>query len=323
VGWSVNSTFNGHAFAWSPATGAQDLLPTSLGSSAEDISENGVIVGWVDEFEFDSINGREVPLRAFRIGLQGTEMLQYIPNGLGSEAFGVNASGVAVGLAHDTTCGCQFAVRWDANGNVTKLGGPDSEARDINDSGVIVGKVVGQAFKWTATDGMVQLPRPFGNGSVAWAINNAGYIAGAIDNVAVLWRPDGTVINLGTFGGIAVASDVNNFGVVVGRGGGRGFVWDSIGGVDFLEDSGRPAAINDSRTDRWTSLGTNNTRHLLAGRNDPAAGYSVRLRRERSDRNLSDYPISRLRDGLAVRRRDVVWFLGPNQQFDNTRYVVR
>jgi probable HAF family extracellular repeat protein len=106
--------------------------------------------------------------------------------GLGSIAFAINNSGVAVGEASNANEQIH-AVKWNAAGVITDINPPGagaSEATAINDAGDITG--------WAFPAG--------GNGEHAW-----------------LWRANGTQKDLGTLGGQrAFAYGINSAVTVVG-----------------------------------------------------------------------------------------------------------
>ena len=93
-----------------------------------------------------------------------------------------------------------------------------SSARAINNSGVIVGSSrdrsgTFRAVRWIPDgDGWGTPDVLASGGSGAWAINDAGFIAGSLfdgqESTAVVWRPDGTQVALGP--GFAYDINVNN-----------------------------------------------------------------------------------------------------------------
>jgi probable HAF family extracellular repeat protein len=106
-----------------------------------------------------------------------------------SGALAVNSSGVAVGFASDTPGGFGRAVVWANNSILDISNGFESEARDINDFGQVVGQATSpigthQAFLWNngATENLGLLPT--GRNSEAYSINNQGDIVGTADVVS-------------------------------------------------------------------------------------------------------------------------------------------
>jgi hypothetical protein len=157
-------------------------------------------------------------------------------NSTNATARGVNSDGVTYGWAMKygpggTTSLGRRAVRWDAGVTAaTELGtlgtsatgAADADAWAINDAGTIVGRLqefgpagalIGEsAVRWDAgSTAAIALARlgsnaAGGTDSVAWDVNNAGWIAGDchefdgagvdLGQRAVVWTPSGEVIDL-------------------------------------------------------------------------------------------------------------------------------
>ena len=150
-----------------------------------------------------------------------------------SEAFGINDSGHVVGNSALGTATRGFLWR---NGNMIDLGALSgqvvSEARAINNNGLIVGKSNFYPVTWkyeianpSSTPSIRQLPIPTGFFSAQpRAVNDSGDVVGHagspnIDAHAVLWR-NGQAIDLGIWPGghYSVATGINNLGQIVGTG---------------------------------------------------------------------------------------------------------
>jgi len=136
------------------------------------------------------------------------------------------------------------------------LGGRNSEACDVNDSGQVVGRAecsgdYKHAFLWEQGSGMTDLGDLGGIYSWALGINDIGQVVGRAQNVdeeerAFLWQQGGGMVSLGTLGGDwSEARDINNSGRVVGRSGCSGpsyyyhaFLWEQGNGMVDLGDLG-------------------------------------------------------------------------------------
>ncbi len=126
------------------------------------------------------------------------------------------------------------------------LGGADSRATSINDSGHVVGMARDtsgylRAFLWTPTLGMRSLHvNPAALHSLAVDINNRGQVVGYVDSIttarAFIWSAGGGVKWLPTLGGMSsYAYGINNNGDVVGSsqtssGVSHAFIWTAADG---------------------------------------------------------------------------------------------
>jgi probable HAF family extracellular repeat protein len=146
------------------------------------------------------------------------------------------------------------------------LGGTQSVATAINDSGQVVGNAdtAGgdtHAFVWDSLDGMTDLGTLGGHYSEAIAINASGQVAGWSHTAhgethAFVWDSLNGMTDLGTLGGNqSNAIAINASGQVVGYSSTAGgqfhaFVWDSLNGMTDLGTLGGiesyAVAINDS-----------------------------------------------------------------------------
>ncbi|MFL6121383.1 hypothetical protein [Actinophytocola sp.] len=168
-----------------------------------------------------------------------------------SQATSVRDDGVAVGYSTPPTGGTH-AVLWDASGAVTELATPgrNSEAHDINSTGVVVGEAepsgVERAFpvSWDVTGVLTALPG--GVSGSARGVNDAGVIVGFADSDGqspLRWENSTTWPTwLATLPGGAndsVAYDLNNEGAAVGYSRGadgarHAVVWNAVGAVGQL-----------------------------------------------------------------------------------------
>ena len=147
-----------------------------------------------------------------------------------SEAFAINAVGVAVGAALDVEGRSQgFAYE-----EFVQSFGQDTEARGINSTGQIVGTQGGYATVWKG--GSAESIGTLGGAeSTGLAINDLGYVTGAglrADGQGhAFLAADGKLIDLGTLGGASSAGyGINGNGQVAGsaqtaRGDTHAFVW--------------------------------------------------------------------------------------------------
>jgi probable HAF family extracellular repeat protein len=172
--------------------------------------------------------------------------LGVLPGDTSSVAWGINALGDVVGWSAGPN-GPRAFVHTNAGG-MTALpalpGRPRSVARDINDSGVVVGTAdmggtdLGHAVVWSA--GSVVDLGTLGTGfySEAWGVNNLGQVVGSsftnggngLSGVhAFLYSPGGALVDLTPETDNSRALDINDAGQVVGYktalGGYHAFRW--------------------------------------------------------------------------------------------------
>lgn len=253
-----------HAFLWDPVDGAMDLgLPEGFASaSAEDVNDAGQVVGWAQEsglytraFVWDASTGMQFLPTASAIG--------------NAFAYAINESGQVVGQATDAN-GNERAVLWDPVTGVEYLEDLDlalplSEARDVNESGQVVGFSYSTAVPagrhavlWDPTSGVHDLGTLGGAESSAQGINDAGEVVGAsrptlfpnpgfdIDQPFIWDAPDGMrPLPLTLPGERGAAHAIASGGEIVGSWSGPGefgaAYWDDRG----MQDVGRFAAALD------------------------------------------------------------------------------
>ena len=221
-----------HALRWTLGGGAVVLedLTTRLGNNVETsaygLNETGDITGF-----FRTVAGKP---HAFLLTAAGMTDLHPLCGGVSdgkdaSGAYDVNANDEVVGYRGVTTDGTGDTYRafyWAA-GCMTELPtlGGYSEARAINDNGVIVGGSGGWPVRWTknpSTPGGWDITKISSSGGRAAAINLAGAAVGygpsatPGQHAAVLWPATGGEIALGTFGGSSEANGIGDDGTVVG-----------------------------------------------------------------------------------------------------------
>lgn len=192
-------------------------------------------------------------LRPFRsIQLKSFHHLTLLPGDKGGIAYGINNNSEVVGYSSGKSG--ERAVRWSSTGVINQLEGvPEgstSQAKDINDSGDIVGTVsepVKRAVLWLSKSNLIELGTLSNfNESEAVSISNNGTIAGNAIGLnfaphfrrAVLWEPGKHLIrDLGALEGgeESRANDVNIRSEVVGTStsdhGSRAFIWTRTKGM--------------------------------------------------------------------------------------------
>ncbi|MCA1244992.1 hypothetical protein [Massilia sp. MS-15] len=173
-----------------------------------------------------------------------------------------------------------LAAVYRPNGTLSVAGiaGRWNSGYDINDDGVVVGAAHGinlktdppgfPAFRAARyANGQAQILEPYGHGyGFANAVNKAGYAVGVTGGHAALWRPDGTLIDLGAileqrYGPeqYSIAYGINSFGEVVGSfGDAQGFLY-SNGVMYDLE----PLVLNDDGLD-YMAYGINDRHQIIA-----------------------------------------------------------
>jgi probable HAF family extracellular repeat protein len=222
-----------HAFLWTASGGMQDLgVPAGyIQSFANAISRNGQIAGYF-------LNANEQPTAAVWTPATGWRTLSKRLNPKYSIAYGINSAQQVVGVTEVPGTNVPHAFLWTAATGMQDLGtlgGANSFAYGINDSGEVVGGSLtatgaGHAFLWTQAGGMQDLGAldagGFNPGSTAFAINDKGIVAGSSVpkddfSEAVFWR-NGHIYTLkgigppdpGQSGPSSIAYAINNVGPI-------------------------------------------------------------------------------------------------------------
>jgi probable HAF family extracellular repeat protein len=188
-----------------------------------------------------------------------------------SYAYMINNRGLVAGSSEldPENYELQHAFVWTPQAGMTDLGVLEptyywSFPRAINDRGEVVGESEGGqmiAYSWTRTGGMVNLGTNGADHSYALDVNSHGLVVGGNElgyyetYHALVWRPDHSVIDLGTLPGDDTSEGiaVNDHGQVVGVSYGSGlyqtFSWTQAGGMRGLGTLGGrysfPTAEND------------------------------------------------------------------------------
>jgi probable HAF family extracellular repeat protein len=230
-GWGVNdagvvvgASSTNTAIRWLPDGTPVDLgrRPGDPWSMAYKVNNNGVAVGNSGSYAVSWSADNQITT------------LPGLPGHSDAFAYGLNDSGVIVGDAWDRTSGLHRAVRWNTDGMVTDLGVLPGQAGSLANAVNAAGTVVGTSYalntldrdhpvKWLPDGTFVALPRLADKDAGALGINDHGVVVGwstAANDArhAVLWTPEGVLVDLGTLPGgrNGMARDINNDGVVVG-----------------------------------------------------------------------------------------------------------
>jgi probable HAF family extracellular repeat protein len=232
----VPGTF-GRAFIWTSTGGIVDLgtITGQAGDSsvAYALSARGLVVG-------ASTVAGSFPFHGFKgtVGGALTDLGELTPGG-GSTVFETTDPGDVVGEGPNASFAIR-PIRWNKGGapldDIGTLGGPSGSARDVNESGLIVGFAdvnasgLVHAFKWDGAGGMVDLGSlAMGQRSEARAVNDSGVVVGMSETSpgtprAFRWTAAAGMKNLNTLipGGsgwtLQDALDVNDAGQIVGFG---------------------------------------------------------------------------------------------------------
>jgi len=226
VGYCTNNSGGVMAFIWTSSGGMQALTNGS-GYYARDINNAGQIVG-------DSSSGSSIYWASSGSAAQAISGA-YTISGM---AHSINNSGLVAGRSgYFGSPATRKAYVWNSTTNaITFVTGVD-EFQAINDSGVAVGN---QRSLYDSTSAELTTIVNAGHtdtfGTVR-AVNNAGVAVGrmgggATPTNAFIRAADGTITQLGTFGGYGAGTitpmGINELGQVVGDGnyGGKAFLWE-------------------------------------------------------------------------------------------------
>jgi len=245
------------------------------------INGRGTVVGQADTALFEP-NGFAVSL-AFVADEDGMRSLGTLPGYVNSQAYGLNDRGDVVGWTYNTNPVTGATVpnfrgflvdRAGVMHDLGTLGGPTAIARDISNSGRIVGgsRIAdgrNRAFLYDQGT-MTELPslggvfdEATGINERAWMVGSAVYPGQPNARRAVLWR-NGRIEDLGTLGGAtARAWRINERGDVVGQartGNGQthAFLWRD-GVMSDLGTLGGPTSVALGLNDAGVVVGLSET----------------------------------------------------------------
>jgi len=238
VGWAQTPDGSQHAFV-SNGGGLQDLSPfANSNTHAYGINAAGTIAGDLGNGVFATgINDVGVVVgtngHAFELANGTLRDLGLLPGGDWSSAYDINNSGYVVGYG-TTGSGAMRGFVWNPSQGIAELGtlgGRDSHATAINDSGEIVGNaslVDGTAHAFVAIGAMMTDLGTLGSGSYAQDINDAGetvgysWLSSGANTHAFLYQ-NGTMLDLNALISawgweLLAAYGINNNGQIVGEG---------------------------------------------------------------------------------------------------------
>jgi probable HAF family extracellular repeat protein len=251
-GWPTSESDGNKPFRWSAATGPVRLTVCCENGFGADINSAGVVVGSAEggpssgTYRGFVAAGNSGTLLPVLPGLTFEEQMDH------SKALAVNDAGTIVGFS-PAPGARSHAVRWTLAGAITDLGtlgGTNSEAVDINNSGQVIGtsQIAGNAathaFLLSSGSGMQDLNAQVGaNITTVVEINDAGQIVGTYtapngQSHAFRYTPGSGLLDLGTLGGTSSApTGLNGRGEVIGTstladGSTHAFLWTPADGLE-------------------------------------------------------------------------------------------
>jgi probable HAF family extracellular repeat protein len=232
IGDSLTASGESHPFFWSKEDGLIDIgviggIDGFNGySHAQDINDYGEVVGYYRNFNTDAY--RHIFLWSKETGIY--DPLPDLPDqGYEISARGIN--NLRQVLANYQIGGYEnHSFIWTKDSGLYELG-EDTTSHDINNNGTVAGTylfhsgvdTVAHAFRWSETDGKVDLGVGDADSSGASAINDRDEVAGSLfyreayTQSACVWNNKGEITIIGTLGGwFAAPQSMNNLGQVVG-----------------------------------------------------------------------------------------------------------
>lgn len=207
---------DGQGFIWEKFSGLQPLgfLSNGIYSNALDINDSSQVVGSGDGYPNNSLVYYIADSLAFgwTESFGLTQLATPAWHPVETYARGINANGEVAGSARDAINADLRAVKWDTAGNLVYLSMQPSVAFAINDSGFVVGNAGNLAYLWFDDWNSQFICR-----GAAYDINNAGQVVGSYEDRAYVWDSSG-LVNLGALPGghASAAFGINNLGQIVG-----------------------------------------------------------------------------------------------------------
>jgi hypothetical protein len=204
------SAYSGWRWQGNLLTGSGTVSAATNVNVERGINNSGQAAGWLVIGSYTNPAAQTSQAYRYTPGSPATSTnLGHLPGGTTSGGWGINAIGNVVGSAVSSV-GAQPFIYTDASGMQALTATARGTAYAINDSNQVVGQLVtaagagnGQAFLWTAADGMTTL------GAANWkpeAINNAGWVVGCSwggsncvnrnGSTGYLWTPGDGLLNL-------------------------------------------------------------------------------------------------------------------------------
>jgi len=230
--YHIDFTTISEAFLWDSGTLSNLNRGGQNQAFANDINNSGAVAGQI---------GRPGPWSAVSWNMSGT-IADIDSLGQYSNAWGINNAGVVVGGIQDGPTGTSWAraFRWSSSDGLTMLDtnpASGSYGWAINENGTVAGELMNTACTWDVTGAYQPLGTLGGLFSMAYDINDAGWVVGYAEDIARTERPalwhDGTSQAL--VGGNGAAEAINNAGVAVGYSSSRAFLWEG-GNAQYLDD---------------------------------------------------------------------------------------
>lgn len=211
------------------------------------INDNNDISGYSDTFVLGFRGPHAVRWDSTGAGIP----LPDLPGYTNSRTVGIAADATVAGTDFGPL-GVRRAVRWDPDGYVVDLGtlpgGTSSYATAINTHGEVAGNSTASdgehAVRWDRAGRITDL----GPGGSAQYINDAGEVAGYLDNRPVRWDMRGNVTFLSELPDGCTVAGINNEGLTIGNcyAANRAVRWDRDGQLTVLEgppDSPQATAV--------------------------------------------------------------------------------